>query len=43
MPRFRFTVEFDAEDQADAEEQVEEANLSFNNIHTDKLEEVEGE
>lgn len=41
MPRFKWTVEFDADDDEDANGQVEDAKLSLHSVYSDDLIDVE--
>jgi hypothetical protein len=41
MPKYRWEIEFDAADDDDADEQVQEALGAFDSYHSDKLEQIE--
>lgn len=41
MPRYRWVVEFDADNDKEADEQVGEALEAFESYHRDELEEVD--
>lgn len=44
VPKYRWCVVFDAEDDKDADEQVNEAMDAFSSgIHSDELEQIEGD
>jgi hypothetical protein len=41
MLRYRWTIEFEADDDSDADEQVKEAQDSFHSYYTDNIEQVD--